>query len=32
MFKICKDQLVSPAWKIDPNSEKFYHTAVADDE
>ena len=31
MFKICKDQLVSPAWKIDPNSEKFYHTAVADE-
>ena len=31
MFKICNDQLVSPAWKIDPNSETFYHTAVADE-
>ena len=31
MFKICKDQLVSPAWKIDPSLEIFYHTAVADE-
>ena len=31
MFKIWKDQLVSPALKIDSNSEIFYHTAVADE-